>query len=110
MLHAAYGLLRESGRVLLQAAPEGLDMAHGAHLLATDHVRDVHDLHIWTLTSDLPTRSAHIVLDDDCFTDGHTPHLLDQLQACLVGHFDVEHCTFQLEPASHLHHAPSVHA
>ena len=111
MVKAAYGLLRESGRVLLEAAPEGTDLEHiRAHLLAAEHVQDVHDLHIWTLTSDLPTLSAHVVLDDECFVDGHAPQLLDQLQACLVGHFDVEHCTFQLEPAGHAEHEHGVHA
>jgi cobalt-zinc-cadmium efflux system protein len=64
---------------------------------------------VWTLTSDLPTLSAHVVIDDDCFSDNHTPQLLDQLQACLVGHFDVEHSTFQLEPAGHAGHEEGAH-
>jgi cobalt-zinc-cadmium efflux system protein len=110
MVKAAWGLLRDSGRVLLEAAPEGIDLADvRAHLLDSAHVRDVHDLHVWTLTSNLPTLSAHVVVDDDCFTDNHTPRLLDQLQACLVGHFDVEHSTFQLEPASHAGHEEGAH-
>lgn len=110
MVAAAWGLLRESGRVLLEAAPEGIDLADvRAHLLDSEHVRDVHDLHVWTLTSDLPTLSAHVVIDDTCFTDNHTPQLLDQLQACLVGHFDVEHSTFQLEPAGHVGHEEGAH-
>jgi cobalt-zinc-cadmium efflux system protein len=110
MVRAAWGLLRDSGRVLLEAAPEGIDLADvRAHLLDSAHVRDVHDLHVWTLTSDLPTLSAHVVIDDDCFSDNHTPQLLDQLQACLVGHFDVEHSTFQLEPAGHAGHEEGAH-
>jgi cobalt-zinc-cadmium efflux system protein len=110
MIKAAIGLLRESGRVLLEAAPAGTDLDHiRAHLLAVDHVRDVHDLHVWTLTSDLPTLSAHVVLDDGCFHDGHAPQMLDQLQACLGGHFDVEHSTFQLEPAGHALHEAGTH-
>lgn len=110
MLRSAWGLLRESGRVLLEAAPAGTDLQHiRAHLLAIDHVRDIHDLHIWTLTSDLPTLSAHVVVDDECFHDGHTPQLLDQLQGCLVGHFDVEHSTFQLESRVHASHEPGAH-
>jgi cobalt-zinc-cadmium efflux system protein len=111
MVHAAWGLLRDSGRILLEAAPEGMDLAEvRQHLLETPHVRDVHDLHIWTLTSDLPTLSAHVVLDDECFGDGHAPQLLDQLQACLGDHFDVEHSTFQLEPVSHADHEAGAHA
>jgi cobalt-zinc-cadmium efflux system protein len=110
MLRSAWGLLRDSGRVLFEAAPEGIDLVEiRTHLLGTDHVYDVHDLHVWTVTSNLPALSAHIVIDDSCFSDGHAPRLLDQLQACLVGHFDVEHSTFQLEPASHNQHESGMH-
>jgi cobalt-zinc-cadmium efflux system protein len=111
MLLAAWELLRDSGRVLLEAAPAGMDLEDlRAHLLDTEHVHDVHDLHVWTLTSDLPALSAHVVIDDSCFADGHAPELLDRLQACLAGHFDVEHSTFQLEPARHLGHEAGAHA
>ena len=110
MLRAAWGLLRDSGRVLLEAAPEGIDLDEiKSHLLQTAHVHDVHDLHVWTLTSNLPTLSAHVVIDDSCFTDRHAPELLDELQGCLTGHFDVEHSTFQLEPTSHAGHEAGAH-
>jgi cobalt-zinc-cadmium efflux system protein len=110
MLRAAWGLLRDSGRILLEAAPDNVDLADiRTHLLELDHVHDVHDLHVWTLTSNLPTLSAHIVIDDSCFTDSHAPQLLDELQSCLTGHFDVEHSTFQLEPAGHATHEPGTH-
>ncbi len=110
MLRAAYGLLRDSGRVLLEGVPEGMDLTEvRRHLLEPEHVLDVHDLHVWTVTSGLPTLSCHVVLDDTCFRDGHAPALLDELQACLHGHFDVEHSTFQLEPASHAAHEPGTH-
>lgn len=110
MLYAAWGLLRDSGRILLEGAPLGVDMdSLRTHLLETPHVRAVHDLHVWTVTSDLPALSAHVVVEDQCFVDGHVPQLLDQLQACLHGHFDVEHSTFQLEPAGHSAHEPGTH-
>lgn len=110
MLRAAGGLLRDSGRILLEAAPKDIDLAEiRAHLLADDHVADIHDLHVWTLTSNLPSLSAHVVLHDRCFDDGHTPQLLDDLQGCLVGHFDVEHSTFQFEPESHHGHESGAH-
>jgi len=110
MLKAARGLLRDSGRILLEAAPEGVDLEDvRQHLVGTDRVLDVHDLHVWTVTSNLPTLSAHVVIDDACFNDGHAPKLLDELQACLGGHFDVEHSTFQLEPASHAGHEQPTH-
>jgi cobalt-zinc-cadmium efflux system protein len=111
MLRASWGLLKASMRVLLEAAPEAVDLdAIRAHLLEPPHVRDVHDLHVWTVTSDLPALSAHVVIDDSCFLDGHAPQVLDQLQHCLAGHFDVEHSTFQLEPSSHAEHEPGTHA
>lgn len=110
MLRAAWGLLRDSGRILLEAAPTSVDLEDvRAHLLGNEHVLDVHDLHVWTVAADLPTLSAHVVLSDRCFAEGHAPALLDELQACLVGHFDVEHSTFQLEPGSHLTHEAGAH-
>ena len=111
MFRAAWGLLRDSGRVLLEAAPIGTDLnAIRWHLSANEHVIDVHDLHVWTVTSNLPALSAHVVIDDGCFHDGHAPGLLDEMQACLVGHFDVEHSTFQFEPARHAEHENHAHA
>jgi cobalt-zinc-cadmium efflux system protein len=107
---AAWELLRDSGRVLLEAAPEDMDLAEvRAHLSGVAHVLGVHDLHAWTVTSGLPALSAHIVIADPCFHDGHAPRLLDELQACLAGHFDVEHSTFQLEAAAHAGHEPGTH-
>lgn len=64
MLKAAWELLRDSGRVLLEAAPKATNLDDiRAHLLATDYVHDVHYLHAWTFTSGLPALSAHIVID-----------------------------------------------
>jgi cobalt-zinc-cadmium efflux system protein len=110
MVKAAWELLRDSGRVLLEAAPEDMDLEDlRAHLAGVPHVLGVHDLHAWTVTSGLPALSAHVVIEDGCFHDGHAPRLLDQLQACLTGHFDVEHSTFQLEAAAHAAHEPGTH-
>jgi cobalt-zinc-cadmium efflux system protein len=110
MVKAAWGLLRDSGRVLLEAAPEDMDLEDlRAHLAGVPHVLGVHDLHAWTVTSGLPALSAHVVLEDSCFNDGHAPRLLDQLQNCLAGHFDIEHSTFQLEAAAHASHEPGTH-
>ena len=110
MARAAYGLLRASGRILLEAAPEDMDLADvRAHILGLDAVVGVHDLHVWVLNSDLPAVSAHVVVDGRCFDDGSAPRLLDQLQSCLAGHFDVEHSTFQLEPSGHADHESHQH-
>jgi cobalt-zinc-cadmium efflux system protein len=105
LVRTGYALLRDSGRVLLEAAPSELDLALvRRHLVDADYVVDVHDLHVWTVTSGLPALSVHVVISDECFTTGRAPQVLDELQACLAGHFDVEHSTFQLEPAGHADH------
>ena len=110
MVKASWGLLKEAGHILLEGAPGSVDLdAVRAHLLDIDHVVDVHDMHAWSITSGLPTLSAHVVLDDSCFADAHAPQLLDQVQGCLAEHFDVEHSTFQFEPVSHLEHEAGAH-
>ncbi|MFN8194422.1 MAG: cation diffusion facilitator family transporter [Nocardioidaceae bacterium] len=110
MLRSSWGLLKESGHVLLEGTPEAIDLESVRdHLLEVDHVHAVHDLHAWTITSDLPALTAHLVVDDSCFRDGHAPQLLDAVQACLADHFDVEHSTFQIEPASHSAHEHQHH-
>jgi cobalt-zinc-cadmium efflux system protein len=110
MLRAAWQLLRDSGHVLLEAAPEQVDLAAlRTHLLETPNVIDVHDLHVWTSGSRLPSVSAHVVVADGCFSEGQAPQLLDELQDCLAGHFDVEHSTFQFEPAGHTEHEAGAH-
>jgi cobalt-zinc-cadmium efflux system protein len=110
LLRAAYGLLRESGRVLLEAAPSDVDLALvRRHLLESPYVVDCHDLHVWTVTSGLPALSVHVVVADECFAQGRAGSVLDELQSCLTGHFDVEHSTFQLEPAGHREHEDATH-
>lgn len=100
-------LLRSSTRVLLESTPEGLDLAAvRRHLLEVEHVVDVHDLHASLIATDLPVLSAHVVIEDECFTSGHVLEILDELQECVAKHFTVavEHSTFQLEPARHRQH------
>ena len=111
ILPRTWTLLRETVDVLMEATPKGIDLAQvRAHILDVPHVRDVHDLHVTSVASDLPVLTAHVVVDDSCFLDGHLPQLLDQLQSCLAGHFDLEHSTFQFEPARHADHEHSGHA
>ncbi|MTV85710.1 cation transporter, partial [Streptococcus pneumoniae] len=84
MLRAAWSLLSQTGRILMEVAPASLDLDEVRHhLMDLDHVRSVHDLHAWTVSSDLPALSAHIVVEDSCFADGHAPILLAQIQQCL---------------------------
>lgn len=106
-------LLRDTAEVLLESTPRGLDLDDvRRHLLEVPHVHEVHDLHASQIATGLPVLTAHVVVDDTCFTDGHAPQMLDQLQACLAEHFPVAvaHSTFQLEPASHSEHEADVHA
>ncbi|MER6629831.1 cation diffusion facilitator family transporter [Streptomyces sp. NPDC000987] len=98
-------LLRETLDVLLEAAPKDVDMAQvRSHILALDGVEDVHDLHAWTITSGLPVLSAHVVVRSEALSAIGHEKLLHALQECLGDHFDVEHCTFQLEPTGHAEH------
>lgn len=107
----AVRLLREAVHVLLEAAPQGVDLAEvRQHIRGVDHVQSVHDLHIHAVTSGLPVLSAHVVVEDDCFRSGHAPQLLDQLQECAARHFEVSHATFQLEPAGHAAHEHDTHS
>ena len=106
-------LLRETVSVLLESTPRNLDLDEvRRHLLELPHVHAVHDLHASQIATGLPVLSAHVVVDDSCFHDGHVPEMLDQLQQCVAEHFDVsvQHSTFQLEPAGHGSHETGAHA
>jgi cobalt-zinc-cadmium efflux system protein len=110
VLPRAWHLLREALDVLLEAAPRGVDLEQvRTHMLEVDGVMGVHDLHAWTITSGLPVLSAHVVVTDEALAAGHGGRVLDALCACLGDHFDVEHCTFQLEAATHAGHEAPVH-
>ncbi|MEU3978925.1 cation diffusion facilitator family transporter [Streptomyces sp. NPDC026672] len=98
-------LLRETLDVLLEAAPKDVDMAEVRHhILALEGVEDVHDLHAWTITSGMPVLSAHVVVSSEALNAIGHEKMLHELQGCLGHHFDVEHCTFQLEPGGHAEH------
>ncbi|WEV28845.1 cation diffusion facilitator family transporter [Streptomyces sp. 71268] len=98
-------LFQETLNVLLEAAPKDVDMAEvRAHILALPDVEDLHDLHVWTITSGMPVLSAHVVVRQDALDSVGHEKLLHELQGCLGEHFDVEHCTFQLEPSGHAAH------
>jgi cobalt-zinc-cadmium efflux system protein len=98
-------LLHETLDVLLEAAPKNVDMAEvRTHILALPGVEDVHDLHAWTITSGMPVLSAHVVVSSDVLNAIGHEKMLHELQGCLGHHFDVEHCTFQLEPSGHAEH------
>ena len=110
VLRASWRLLGASGRVLLEGTPDTVDLDEvRQHLHELPEVLSVHDLHAWTLTSELPALSAHIVVTDACLGDGSVARVLDHLQHCLANCFDVEHSTFQLEAPAHAAHEPGTH-
>jgi cobalt-zinc-cadmium efflux system protein len=96
MLAAAIPLLRRSGRILLEAAPEGVDPEEIAEALqANPCVTDVHDLHVWAITSGFPALSAHVLVrpGDDCHA------VRRELEQLLNDHFGIGHTTLQVEHA-----------
>ena len=95
ILVSAWRLVRESVDVLMESAPEHVDMqALVVGIRAVPGVLDVHDLHVWTLTSGYHAISAHVEVEDDA----HVPGVLKALQALAREDFDLAHTTFQLEP------------
>jgi cobalt-zinc-cadmium efflux system protein len=106
----AFTLLRDVVRVLSEAAPADTDVAQiRDHILGTAGVVAVHDVHVWAITSGAPVFTAHVVCEPEVFRSGRTGVLLDELSGCLSKHFDVEHSTFQLEPAEHAAHEDEFH-
>ncbi|EST38387.1 cation transporter [Streptomycetaceae bacterium MP113-05] len=98
-------LAREALDVLLEAAPRDVDLAEvRAHILSVHGVEDLHDLHVWTITSGMPVLSAHVVVSRRVLDAMGHEQVLQELQGCLGEHFDVGHCTFQLEPHGHAAH------
>ena len=110
ILPRTWRLLADAINVLLEASPRGVDLSEvRAHLTGLTGVRDVHDLHAWTITSGLPVLSVHVVVEPEVLADGRSALMLDALQDCLRGHFDVGHSTFQLELAGHADHERPMH-
>jgi len=112
ILPRAVLLLRDTTSVLLESTPRGLDLdSVRDHLLELPHVMAVHDLHVSQIATGMPVLTAHVVVDDSCFYDGHNAKMLDDLQHCVAEHFavQIEHSTFQLEPAGHGAHEHPTH-
>jgi cobalt-zinc-cadmium efflux system protein len=98
ILPRAWQLGREALRVLVQAAPAGTDLAAiDAELRAIPGVVDVHDLHVWTLTSDMEVATAHVMVAAG--TDAHG--VLDTARALLSERHHLDHATLQVEPDDH---------
>jgi cobalt-zinc-cadmium efflux system protein len=94
MLWAAYGLLRDSGRVLLEAAPAGMDVDEIRDAIAAHpRVESLHDLHVWQVSSGFPALSAHVLVSpgDDCHA------IRRELETMLAERFAIEHTTLQVD-------------
>jgi cobalt-zinc-cadmium efflux system protein len=94
MLRAAYGLLKASGRIFMEAAPAGVDPGEiGRALAGEPDVVEVHDLHVWEVTSGFPALSAHVVVraGADCHEDRR------HLQQVLGERFGIHHTTLQVD-------------
>jgi cobalt-zinc-cadmium efflux system protein len=105
ILPRSWTLLRESAAVLLEQAPAGLDLdAVRRHVSGMPGVVEVHDLHAWTITSGIPSLSAHVTVTDEALAEHGVGGILDRLCECVASHFDVQHATFQVEPVSHRAH------
>jgi cobalt-zinc-cadmium efflux system protein len=94
MLRAAWGLLRDSGRIFLEAAPRGLDVeAIGNAMIDAPGVTEVHDLHVWEVTSGFVALSAHVLVgaENDCHAARR------ELETVLHDRFEIEHTTLQVD-------------
>jgi cobalt-zinc-cadmium efflux system protein len=97
MIKAGYGLLRESGRIFLEAAPDGLSPAEiGQAMAERPYVTEIHDLHIWQITSGMPAASAHVLvaLGEDCHA------VREDLECVLAQDYRISHTTLQVDHAS----------
>jgi cobalt-zinc-cadmium efflux system protein len=97
MLRSGWTLLRDSARVLLEGAPQGIDPAAVGNALAGQPgVVEVHDLHLWEVTTGFPALAAHVVVaaDEDCHGRRR------ELQALLGERFGIEHVTLQVDHAT----------
>jgi cobalt-zinc-cadmium efflux system protein len=100
MVHAGVGLVRDSGRILLEAAPAGLDPTRiGTEMAAHPGVAEVHDLHVWEISSGSPALSAHVLVAPalDCH------QVRSDLEQLLRERYEVTHTTLQVD-----HAQPSV--
>jgi len=94
MLHSAIGLLRDSGRIFLEASPKGLDPNRiGRRMAEQPNVVEVHDLHVWEVTSEFPALSAHVVVKQDA--DCHRARL--ELAELIEHEYGIHHTTLQVE-------------
>lgn len=97
----AFLILKQAVGVLMESTPKNLDLERlRLHLSEVGHVIEVHDVHASEIATGFTSLTAHLVVDDECFRDGHAALVLQEAQRCASEHFDppLNHVTFQLEP------------
>jgi cobalt-zinc-cadmium efflux system protein len=99
ILWSTGGLLVQTVNILLESTPENIDYNKVEKaILDVPHVKDIHDLHIWTIASGIPALSAHITLLPDCTGTCHWQNCLKDIRVMLAERFGIEHSTLQIEP------------
>lgn len=105
ILPRSFSLLRDSAVVLLEIAPQHLDLAEvERRLCAVPGVVDVHDVHAWTITSGIHSVSAHVRVTESALAEAGVGRILDRLSRCTAEEFGIHHATFQVEPPGHQEH------
>jgi cobalt-zinc-cadmium efflux system protein len=96
VLASSWTILRDSVGILLESTPRGLDAEEiGRAMVEVDGVREVHDLHVWTITSGFASLSAHVLVSPDA--DCHAKRR--ELERVLEERFDLTHTTLQVDHA-----------
>ncbi len=94
ILISSWSILRDSVQILLEGSPPGTDVGEvGRAMASVDGVRQIHDLHVWTITSGFPALAAHVLVDRD--TDCHGTRR--ELEAMLTDRFGLDHTTLQVD-------------
>ena len=107
ILPRTWHLLRNAAEVLLEATPAGTNVAEiRQHFLDAEGVLDIHDLHVWSITSGLNVLSAHVVK----LPETEASAVLESLRDCATEHFEIEHSTFQLESPEQRSKESAVHS
>lgn len=105
---SAVHILREAVEILLEATPAGIDCGKlGRAMMAVEGVAEVHDLHVWSITSGMYAMSGHVIVPAPRLTESH--RILDELKHVLLVGFSIDHTTIQIEPEGY-EHVGEVHA
>ncbi|MDA1476342.1 cation diffusion facilitator family transporter [Bacillus changyiensis] len=101
VLVSGWRVIKDSVHILMEGKPKHIDIeALKKGLLSFPEVKEIHDLHIWLITSDFPSLSCHVVVDEPCDRD----RMINQISEYLEKEFKLEHVTLQIEGEQHSHH------